>query len=851
MLSRTVNNADNIIFAGMRSINSILFIIILLFSFSGVQAQSNNATLFGKVTDDKGKPVEMANISLKNSSIGTVSNRNGEYLLRIPARKNIVIVYSIVGYRSVEKILNASEEERVELDVSIQQVDQQIDEVQVTQHRRSKANMNRIDAKYLTSMTDAGTGGVEALIKTLPGVSTNNELSSQYSVRGGNFDENLVYVNDVEVYRPLLIRSGQQEGMSFINSDMVSSIEFSAGGFDAKYGDKMSSVLDIKYRNPTEFAGSASVSFLGGSLQLEDLSKNGKFSHITGIRYKTNRYLLGTLDEKGEYSPRFIDAQTYMTYRFTKSFDVSFLGNLAQNEYVFIPQTRETSFGTWNQAYNATVYFEGQEVDKFVTATGALVANYHPGSRLNMKFIASAYQSKEEETYDILGEYYLNELEQNLGSDNLGDSVLNIGVGAFLNHARNYLTANVYSLEHKGAFVSENHLLNWGVKIQAEKIDDRMNEWVMRDSTGYAIPYQGNEIELYSTTNTDYSMNSTRFMAFVQDTYQIPIGKGALYATAGIRTNYWSYNNQIFLSPRGTLRYYPDWDANFVFHLSGGYYDQPAFYKELKDREGNIYPDQKAQQSSQVVFGADYLFRAWDRPFKVTSELYYKYMTNLTPYQIDNVRIRYIPEQKAKGYATGLDMKVNGEFVSGIESWASLSVMKTEEDIYNDFYTVSYNAADEIIQQGITVDDVAVRTGRIYPGYIPRPTDQRINFSVFFQDYFPGNPTWKMHLTAFYGSRLPTGPPNSERYQDTYRIPPYRRIDLGFSKILINPDHKTYRNKTINSIKDMWLSFEVFNLLGINNTISYLWVSNNSGDMFAVPNYLTKRKVNLKLTVKF
>lgn len=833
----------------MRS--TLLLIIIFFLGSKCLHAQSNNATLFGKVTDQTGKPLELANISIRNSAIGTVSNRDGAYLLRIPAKKPIVIVFSMIGYQSVEKNLNANEEQRIELNIPLQQIDQEIGEVQITQHRRNKTNMNRIESKYLTSMTDQGTGGVEALIKTLPGVSSNNELSSQYTVRGGNFDENLVYVNDIEVYRPFLIRSGQQEGMSFINSDMVSSIEFSAGGFDAKYGDKMSSVLDIKYRKPTSFAGTASASLLGGSLQLEDLTKNGKFSYIAGIRYKTNRYMLGTLDEKGEYDPRFIDAQTYLTYKFNQSFDISFLGNLAQNRYNFVPQSRRTSFGTWNNAYNATIYFEGQEVDRFVTSTGALVANYHPGDRLNLKFIASAFHSKEEETYDIRGDYYLNELERNLGSENLGDSVLNIGVGTFINHARNYLNATVYSFEHKGAYNSANHLLNWGVKVQAEQIDDRMNEWVLRDSTGYAIPYNGNEIKLFSTTTTNFSLNSYRLNAHLQDTYQIPVNKGALYATAGVRSTYWSYSGELSISPRFTLRYYPEWDANFVFHLSGGIYDQPPFYKELKDRNGIIYPDTKAQKSTQLVLGTDYIFRAWDRPFKFSSELYYKYMSNLTPYQIDNVRIRYLPDQRAKGYATGLDIKVNGEFVSGIESWASLSVMKTAEDIENDMYIAYYNQLGEVFHPVNDNDPSIASRVKTYPGYIPRPTDQRFNFSIFFQDYFPGNPTYKMNLTAFYGSRLPTGPPNSQRYQDVFRIPPYRRIDLGFSKVLINPDHKKYQYKALDNIKDMWLSLEVFNLLGINNTISYLWVANNNGDMFAVPNYLTKRKLNLKLTIKF
>jgi len=804
----------------MRPIKLLLVIFFFNLICTGLHAQSNNALLTGKVTDSNGKPIELANISVKNTALGTVSSSNGSYQLKIPSKRAITVVFSIVGYQTIEKIVKANDGQKIDFNISLKQTDQEIDEVQVTQLRRNKTNMDRIDAKYLTQIANIGTGGVEALIKTLPGVSTNNELSSQYSVRGGNFDENLVYINDVEVYRPMLTKSGQQEGMSMINSDMVSSIDFSAGGFDTKYGDKMSSVLDIKYRKPTQLAGSASASFLGATVHLEDISKNGKFSHISGLRYKTNRYLLGTLDSKGEYNPNFIDFQTYLTYRFNSSFDVSFLGNLGKNQYNFIPQSRETSFGTINQVYNSTIDFEGQEKDKYTTSTGALIANYHPEANLNLKFIASAFQSKEAETYDIQGQYYIKEFGGGTNEDN--DSTLITGIDTFLNHARNYLDLNVYAFEHKGAYNSEHHLLNWGIKLQQEKIDDKMNEWVLRDSTGYSIPYNGDKLELYSSTNMKYNMNSTRTTAFIQDTYQIPINKGALYLTAGLRSQYWSYSGEFLLSPRGTLRFYPAWNTNFVFHLSGGIYDQPAFYKELKDRNGVIYPNTKAQRSTQIVVGSDYIFRAWDRPFKLSSEIYYKYFSQLTPYQIDNVRIRYLPDQQATGYATGVDMKVNGEFVSGVESWASLAIMKTEEDVLNDGH-----------------------------GYIPRPTDQRFNFSVFFQDYFPGNPTWKMNLTAFYGSRLPTGPPNSNRYQDVFRIPPYRRIDLGFSKVLISPDHKQFRNKAFDQVKDMWISLEVFNLLDISNTISYLWVSNNSGDMFAVPNYLTRRKLNLKLTVKF
>ncbi len=806
----------------MKNFTVSLFFLLNIFFSSGVLSQSNNATIFGQISSENGEKLEMVSISMKKFPIGTTTNRNGEYLLRIPAKKKVTVVFSMIGYLPVEKEINAKEEEKIEINLSLMKSNQKINEVTVAGQRKNKGNISRVDPKFLNNMPNASSGSVEALIKTLPGVSSNNELSSQYSVRGGNFDENLVYVNDIEVYRPFLIRAGQQEGLSFINSDMVSSIGFSAGGFDAKYGDKMSSVLDIKYRKPVEFQGSAAISFLGGSFHLEDVSKNKKLSHITGFRYKTNRYLLNSLDEKGEYDPNFTDFQTYITYSFSSRFDVSFLGNLARNRYHFIPQTRETKFGTWNNALNATIYFEGQEIDKFTTRTGAVSANYHPSSNLSMKLIASAFNSTEKESYDILGEYYLNELERDMGSEETGDSVMNLGTGAFLNHARNDLEANVYSLSHKGAFNSEKHLLNWGAKLQIEEVDDYMNEWTFRDSAGYSLPYSPEKVKLYRTVFTDFSLHSVRFSGYIQDTYKLPVSSGELYLTAGIRSTWWDYNNELLFNPRVSLCYYPGWQANISFRLSAGVYNQPPFYKELKDPEGNINPDVKAQKSQQFVIGSEYIFQAWDRPFKFTSELYYKNLSHLIPYKIDNVRIRYLSDQESKGYAAGIDMKVNGEFVSGIESWASLSLMKTEEDVQGDGH-----------------------------GYIPRPTDQRVNFSIFFQDYFPGNPGYKMHMAAYFGSRLPAGPPNLERYMDVFRMPSYRRVDIGFSKILISEEHRFTQMRFLNQVKEMWLGLEVFNLLGIKNTISYFWVSSNSGDQYGVPNYLTGRKLNLKLSVKF
>ena len=783
--------------------------------------QSNNATLKGIITDSNGHPLDMVNIALKDYALGTTSKRDGTFLLRIPAQKNVVVVFTSVGYKSVSDTIFGKAEELITLKITMEDSNVNLGEVTVSQNRREGGNVTRIDPKMLDAVVGSSSGAVETLIKTLPGVSSNNELSSQYTVRGGNFDENMVYVNDIEVYRPMLIRAGQQEGMSFINSDMVSTIEFSAGGFDAKYDDKMSSVLDIKYRKPNDFSGSATASLLGASAHIEDVALKGKLTHITGIRYKTNRYLLGSLDEQGEYDPHFVDFQTYITYQISNQFDISVLGNIAQNKYKFVPETRQTSFGTWDAPLNTTIYFDGQEMDDFQTYLGALSANYHPNINLNLKFIASAYYAIEKETYDILGDYYLNELERNMSSEEFGDSVLNLGVGSFIEHARNYLNSTVYSLSHRGAYNSENHLVNWGVKYQHEAIDSKINEWIYRDSTGYSIPYSDSEVLLYYTLNSKNSISSNRFTGFIQDTWSVPIKKGDLYITGGGRFNYWDFNNEILLSPRASLSYYPEWKNKISFRLAGGIYYQSAFFKELLKADGTLNYNNRAQRSYQVVAGSDLIFNAWDRPFRFTTEAYYKYMNRLIPYQVNNVRIRYLPEQESIGYATGIDMKINGEFVSGVQSWASLSFLSTKEDVFMDGH-----------------------------GYIPRPTDQWMNFSLFFQDYLPGNPSYKFQLSGFYGAGLPTGPPNGERYQATFRMPPYRRIDLGFSKVLISEAKRVNRD-FLRNITDLWISLEVFNLLDTNNTISYYWVSSNYGDQFAVPNYLTGRKINLKLTVRF
>ncbi|MFP4024732.1 MAG: carboxypeptidase-like regulatory domain-containing protein [Thiohalospira sp.] len=793
--------------------------------------------LTGKIIDTNGNPVSEAHIRNMSNNTGVISKDDGSYLIAIPAHRDVLIQVSCIGFETRELKINYEKDQLKKLDIELNILVSDIGEVSVVGETSPDNNLIKIETKHIQLNPDIS-GNLESVIKTMPGVSSNSELSSQYSVRGGNYDENLVYVNDVEIYRPLLIRSGQQEGMSFLNSDMVSSIQFSSGGFETRFGDKMSSVLDIRYNKPVEFSGTVSLSLLGGSAHLEDVSENGKFTYNTGFRYKTSKYILNTLETVGNYNPQFYDLQAYFTYKVNRHLDFDFLGNYALNSYQFIPESRETSFGTIDNALSLRIYYDGNELDKFETYMGAFTANYHPNENLSLKLIFSAFQTLEQETYDILGQYYLNELDNTIGSETYGDSIMNIGVGTFLNHARNYLTANVYSAAFKGGYYTSKHKLRWGLKYNMEFIDDKISQWKVLDSAGYSLPYSGESIELYETARAKNMLNTNRITGFIQDTYQQKLMNNAqLFINGGVRLHYWDFNHEFIITPRLLVSYKPDWEKNMLFRFASGFYYQPPFYKEIKNYQGVINPDIKSQKSIHFVLGNDYHFLAWDRPFKLTTEVYYKILNDLIPYKIDNVLIDYSAENMADGYAVGLDMKINGEFVEGIESWASLSLMQTKEDIDGDFY---YNTDGD----------------KVEPGYYPRPTDQLLNFSLFFQDYLPMNPSYKMNLSLHYGSRLPFSSPDKERYDQVFRMKPYKRVDIGFSKVLISESKEFNEGNVLNVFKDMWLSFEVFNLLDINNTISYMWiktVGNQSGQasQYAVPNYLTSRRFNFKLTAKF
>lgn len=851
----------NFDYATKVSFKHVLYILFFVLGTSTIWAQ-NTAILKGQLTDNN-KPIEGASIAVVGSTKGVTSDKNGYFKLIISAEKDVMVGITFIGYHSVQEKFNLKTNETFTYNVTLKKSTTTISEFEFQEEKNRGGTMVKIQPNLASGFTSSS-GSFEAILKTLPGVSSNNELSSQYSVRGGNYDENLIYVNDIEIFRPFLIRSGQQEGLSFINSDMVESVEFSAGGFDAKYGDKMSSVLDIQYKEPDDFEGSATLSLQGVLFNFGGSSKNHRFTYLNGFRYKTNKYVLQSLDTDGDYRPSFYDVQSYLTYDISEKWEIGFLGNVARNKYYFIPGTRETDFGTINEALQLTVYFDGQEVDQYQTYFGALTNTYKPKANTELKLITSAYRDLEDEKYDIEGGYRIDELERDLSKDNFGDVKYNRGIGTFLDHARNQLDATVFNVEHKGRTIKEKHITHWGVKYQHEFIKDKISEWGIIDSTGYLTPHPSDSVgytnpeaqtnqllELNYLLKSKVELNSNRYSAYIQRDWRWEKDTVKYTFTLGTRGNYWDLNNEFLFSPRGSFSFQPNWKHDYLFRISGGVYYQPPFYREMRYFDGSINKEIKSQRSYQAVLGADHNFKAWNRPFKFVAELYYKHMENVIPYELDNVRIRYYAKNNAKAYATGADFKVNGEFVKGVESWFSLSVMKTQEDILDDFYYDYYNSDGEKIISGYSVNDVAVDSVKIEPGYIPRPTDQRVNFSLYFQDYLPKLPSLKMHIALYYGMGLPFGPNNKhERYQQTFRMPAYRRVDLGFSYV-IKDERKESKNGMLKNLKNVWISAEVFNLLQINNVISYLWVEDVTGRNYAVPNYLTSRQLNVKLHVDF
>jgi len=801
---------------------------------------SQTATVQGIIFDESRTPIAFANVSTSQS--GTVSNSNGFYQLKIAAEQTLELKISYVGFKPITVKLNLKNNQVEELNFILKTSIEQIGEVILQNDGRTRIEgITTLDPETIRKIPGAN-AGVENLLKTLPGVNSNNELSTQYSVRGGNFDENLVYVNDIEIYRPFLIRSGQQEGLSFVNTDLVRNVEFSAGGFKARYGDKMSSVLDIEYRRPVNFGGSFEASFLGGSASVEGVSKNKKLSAIVGMRYRDNSLFVNANETEANFKPRFADVQTFLTYQFNPKFEVSFLGNIAVNSYSYEPFTRQTNFGTIDDPQALLIFYEGEEESLYETYLGAFKATYKPNDSYTGKFIASAYHTKEQEYFDILANYRLGSVSTDFGDGNLGEVEFTEGAGSQFTHARNNLDALIFNLQHLASHQIDDHLIEYGARYSHEDIRDRLQEYEVIDSAGFSVrpplpdfandqPYNPFEapLEAFQSIRAINFTKIDRITAFLQWSYRTRLGNSKVWMNAGIRSQAWRVsgegiqsNTQQVVSPRGQISIKPDWDKDMVFRLSGGFYHQPPFYRELRDSTGTVIPDVKAQESIHIVAGNDYSFKLWDRPFKLVTEGYYKKLNNVNPYTIENVRLRYRARNDAEAYAYGLDMRLNGEFVPGTESWFSFGYLKTEE------------------RQGDRE-------------YIARPTDQRLKFAALFQDYVPNIPKLKLYLNLVYNTGLPGGSPQFEDpYDYQSRLPDYQRLDVGFFYALKEANDTFKENHWLNIFESLDVGFEIFNMFDRLNSITNTFVRDSSSrNQFAIPNFLSPRVFNLKLSASF
>lgn len=786
-------------------------LLLILAVCMALPLQARRVHIHGRVYDESGQPVELATVHEELTLHSAMTNLKGEYSLNVSTQTDTLnLIFRMIGHETRRRTL-ISPQDTVQLDIMLPTSNYTLENVNISATRRRSDGMQDINAEGLRFTADANGGSVESIIATQAGVSSHNELSSQYNVRGGNFDENSVYVNGTEILRPLLVRSGQQEGLSFINPDMVESIIFSTGGFSVEYGDKMSSVLDITYRKPQGFESTLMASLLGASAYVG--AGNDKFSFSGSVRYKTTRYLLGTLDTHGEYDPSFLDYQTYMSWTPNTRWEIGLIGNAAVNRYNFTPTDRTTTFGTAKDPKTFKVYYEGWESDRFNTLFSALDIKRKEQNSV-YRFNLAAFSSHESESFDILSQYWLDEAT---GSDNLA-------VGSFMQHARNRLKSTVYTAFLKGTHKTDlAGTIGWGLEYRHEEVTDHMREWEMRDSAGYTLPYtQTGPMEMIYSLKSDYGISNGKAAAFIQDTYRLNTGLGLFTLNGGLRASWWSWNKEITVSPRLTVGFTPAFNEDLLFRFSTGIYYQTPFYKEIKDtvNAGGIYHVNlnrkiKAQRSMQVVLGADYDFMVYDRPFKFTTEIYYKRLDRLIPYNLDNVRIVYYGDNCAHGYAAGIDMKLYGEFVPGTASWLTFSLMSTRENI----------------------------GGK----WLPRPTDQLYNLSLYFTDYFPRRESWKMSLRCSLADGLPFGPTHSGREKQVFRAPAYKRVDIGLSyKVFDYSKHPHVYGKS-GFFKDIWMGIDALNLLGINNVNSYYWITDIQNTQYAVPNYLTGRQLNLRL----
>lgn len=779
----------------------------------------------GLVTDEKNEPLEFVSVRIAGTAIGATTGLDGKYTISAPESDTIRVIFSCIGYEESKRRL-LSPKGDVTVNVKMQPKSYELKGVEITDIQKQTGSLQKINPNSGKLAPDASGGSVEGLLSTIAGVSSGNEMSSQYNVRGGSYDENLVYINGIEVYRPQLVSSGQQEGLSIINPDMVGAIGFSTGGFSAKYGDKMSSVLDITYKQPEAFEGAVSASLMGGSLTLGSSSR--RFTQLHGIRYKSNASLLSSMEDKGEYDPRYFDYQTNMTFKFNDKFNVSFLGNIAINNYKFIPHNRTTNFGTSTDAKQFKVYFDGQEKDKFETWFGALTMSYKPSKKSEYSLLASGFLTNELVSYDISGEYWLDQAGTSGDGSGEGGIGGELGVGRYHEHARNRLRASVFSLALKGTTGLNKHTLEYGASFNAERIHDRSREWELRDSAGFSLPFDPDALKMIYNLDSKHDINSTRLAFYAQDTYRLQTSAGYLNINGGLRFSYWSFNKEFLVSPRISLGFIPDRAPRWAFRFSTGLYYQSPFYKEyrqpVEDADGNsiirLNENIKSPRSFQLIGGTDFTFRSMGRPFKFSAEVYYKALSNLIPFEVDNLKLVYSGLNESKGFATGVDFRLFGQFVPGSDSWISFSLMKTQEDI-----------------NGVRV---------------PRPTDRRYGVGLYFTDYFPKFPRLKFSLKGLLNDGLPATAPRRGRDEGYFRTPAYKRVDIGLAYGIVTPeDAEKNRSGFLSKFKSIWLGIDVFNLFDISNVSSYYWVTDVNNIQYAVPNYLTRRQFNVRLSVEF
>jgi hypothetical protein len=854
-----------------KAVFSLFFVLVTL----AVWAQGTG-TVKGVVSDSTGKKLDFILIVVEEEQQYTTNtNSNGAYELKVPAGKKVTLVFSSMNTTAVRREVKVSAGEVLVLNQVMNEKVRAIKEVDVTATRRDDA-VSQVEIKDMKIMPSV-MGDFNDNLITAIGVSKTNELSSAYSVRGGNFDENLVYVNDFEVYRPYLIRSGQQEGLSFVNGSLVGNAKFTSGGFQARYGDKMSSVLDVTYKKPKYFAGSAYASLLGFGIHFEGADKSERFTFLVGVRQRLSQYVLRSLETKGEYSPNFVDAQLFATYTSkNKKFGVELISNYARNQFVFKPVTRETTFGLLTDVKKLTVYFDGQESDLYQTLMNGLSLIYAPNQNLRFKLLGSHYLNREKEAYDILGEYYLSQVESDLGKDNFGEVLYSLGVGGLHDWGRNKLNTDVYYAGTRGNWFKEigkaRSELSWGLDYKREVIDDKISQWKRLDSAGHSLPYRYNtdfNNPVFVDTNayflsvkegigideflrSKFDLKSNRVSGFIQNSWRFgDSASSRVTLNYGLRFSYWDVNKEFIVTPRMQLTYKPKGKKDILLTAAVGTYYQPPFYREMRDLDGKVNTNLRSQKSLHAIVGFNYAFKAWKRNFSFITEAYYKYLWDLVPYKYDNILIRYLGNNSSRGYAAGIDLRLNGELVEGAESWISMSIMQTKEDIIGDRYTTYFDSSGRAWANTTANADRIVDSAVVYPGYIPRPTNQIVNFAMFFQDYIPKFKFIKVSLTMVFGAGLPFGPPGRDKYKDVLTLPAYKRVDIGFSGQLWNPVWAKQKNKFNQGLKGVWLSLEVFNIFGITNTVSYLWVRDISNTQYAVPNYLSSRRINAKLLVNF